>query len=133
MSSNRLILLRGLPGSGKSTFARFVYSLSDNILQREADVWFEIFNDGKFDPKKLGRAHQWCQEETLRCLKAGFTVIVSNTFTQEWEMEPYLKMAEELGIMAHVLTMNNHHGNKSVHNVPDETMQKMRQRFVPMI
>lgn len=56
-------------------------------------------------------------------------IFVSNTFTTEKEMKPYLKMAEESGYHVVSLIVENRHGNKSVHNVPEETMTKMRDRF----
>jgi len=59
----------------------------------------------------------------------GKEIVVSNTSTTEKEMEPYLKLAEKYDYKVVSLIVENRHGNKSVHNVPDETMEKMRNRF----
>jgi predicted kinase len=86
-----LILLRGLPGSGKSTLAK---SISDCYF--EADMWF-VQEDGtyKFDPLEIKKAHEWCQTIVNGKMSIGVSkVVVSNTFTQEWEMKPYYELAK---------------------------------------
>jgi predicted kinase len=126
----QLILIRGLPGSGKSTLARkIMYEQSYSIgLHIEADAFF-INNMGeyKFDPTRIKDAHAWCQAETEHALKKGASVIVSNTFTQLWEMQPYFEMAEKHGAKVVVYLCQ---GNfKNIHGVPDETIKKMKNRF----
>jgi hypothetical protein len=56
-------------------------------------------------------------------------VIVSNTFTQEWEMKPYYEMAEEYGYRVYSLIVENRHSGVNEHGVPDETLEKMENRF----
>jgi hypothetical protein len=56
-------------------------------------------------------------------------ISVSNTFTQEWEMETYFKLAEKYGYQVFSLIIENRHGNKNLHGVPDDTLQRMRDRF----
>lgn len=119
-----LILLRGLPGAGKSTLAEAL-----SYPSYEADDWFHLFNDGKFDGALLGAAHAWCQEQTRMSLKAGYSVIVSNTSTAEWEVDVYSKLADECGARLISLIVENRHGGESIHNVPSSTIDKMRERF----
>ena len=125
-----LFLIRGLPGSGKTTAARSIKELSDNkpwIIA--ADDWFRIFNRNQFEADKLPDAHEWCQTTTQRQLALGRTVIVHNTFTQQWEMQPYIDLADMMEIQCIILTANNHHNSKSVHDVPEATVEKMKQRW----
>jgi len=126
-----LILVRGVPGTGKSTLVR-----SGNLARQlnlfefdhfEADMYFDHGGLYKFDASKLPSAHGWCQAETYRALKEGRTVVVSNTFTTMKEMEPYIKMAEDLNLRLTIVTMKVEYG--SIHNVPEESMQRMRDRF----
>jgi phenolic acid decarboxylase len=56
-------------------------------------------------------------------------IVVSNTFTQGWEMEDYYKMAEELGYRVFSLIVENRHGGENIHTVPKETIKKMKDRF----
>jgi len=89
----QLILLRGLPGSGKSTVAK----LFDKALHFEADMYF-LDADGnyQFDASKIKNAHNWCRHSVMDAMKEGHPiVVVSNTFTQEWEMEVYYLLAED--------------------------------------
>lgn len=83
--------------------------------------------DYKFDFGKLHVAHQWCQSETKRYLQEGDSVIVSNTFTMLRELKPYFEIAKEFNIVPQVIVCQNEFGN--VHNVPEETMKRMKERF----
>jgi hypothetical protein len=56
-------------------------------------------------------------------------IVVSNTFTQEWEMEAYYLLAEEMGYTVFSLIVENRHGGKNVHGVPEEKLQAMKDRF----
>lgn len=128
-----MIILRGLPGSGKSTFAEWLVDGNryGGTTICCADEW--MVNSGgiyQFDPKKLGFCHKKAQEQAEHCCGEGYhTVIIANTNTKRDEMKPYLDIAEKYGYTVFVLTVNNMHGSKSVHNVPDESLQKMRDRF----
>ena len=129
-----LILLRGLPGSGKSTLAE---AIASELVICEADKYF-IDKDGNynFDANKLKDAHEWCRTRVEIFMSDNqaneqfyTTIVVSNTFTQEWEMKAYYELAEKYGYRVHSVIVENRHGNKSVHNVPDASMGNMRNRF----
>ena len=121
-----LFLLRGLPGSGKSTLAK---TLGGNHY--EADMYF-MTPSGKyeFNPASLRRAHEWCQDLVLMdMVKSEQRIVVSNTFTQEWEMKPYLDMAQARGYRVHTLIVENRHGGINEHGVPADKLEQMRNRF----
>jgi len=123
---NELIIIRGLCGAGKSTLAKkFV---DQGYLNYEADMYF-VHSDGtyKFDPTKLYQAHSWCQRKTRDTLENGISVVVSNTFTTKKEMKDYLTMAEELGAPVRVIKVIGNFQN--VHGVPEEALQRMRDRW----
>jgi hypothetical protein len=56
-------------------------------------------------------------------------IVVSNTFTQLWEMEPYLEMAKKHGYRVHTVVVENRHGGINIHQVPEEILDKMKTRF----
>lgn len=130
-----LILLRGLPGAGKSTTAKLLGAGGAGTAHFEADMYFMVDGEYKFDATKLKDAHQWCQSSVEHAMLLNktqghnSTIIVSNTFTQEWEMDAYYKLAEEWGYMVTSLIVENRHGGVNVHGVPDEVLDKMKQRF----
>jgi len=130
-----LYCLRGLPGSGKSTLARTLVH-SGSIC--EADQFFINQETGeyKFNPDEIKIAHQWCKDEVEDRMKRNQenpqyhpTIVVSNTFTQEWEMDAYFKLAEKYGYKVFSMIVENRHGGKNIHGVPDEKVEVMRNRF----
>ena len=126
----QLILLRGLPGSGKSTFAK-----SLGGIHIEADQYFMVKDEYKFDASQLKNAHNYCQSQTRAWMSHNGEqiktdkIIVSNTFTQEWEMEAYFEMAKEFGYQVVCLIVENRHGSSSIHSVPEEKIKQMKDRF----
>lgn len=128
---SHLILVRGLPGSGKTSFTDLINYFTKRIVAISADDYF-YDSDGNynFDASKLWRAHRSCESRTRQALQQGFAVMVHNTFTKTSEINPYKKIAEEEQCSFTSLIVENRHGNESIHGVPDETMEKMKKRFV---
>jgi len=132
-TQGELILLRGLPGSGKTTLAKIILQLrsTDEPEILSADDFFEDKEgDYNFDPTKLKEAHNYCQfrcSERMRQQKAR--IVVANTFTQEWEMDEYFKMAERYNYRVHTVVVENRHGNENVHGVPEDKLKQMKNRF----
>ena len=129
-----LTLVRGLPGSGKSTFANFIWN---DYSICEADKFF-VDKDGnyKFDATKLPEAHKWCREQVeIRMIDNIANpqyypeIVVSNTFTQEWEMAEYYKLAEKYGYTVFSIIVENRHGGVNEHGVPNDKLDAMRTRF----
>jgi hypothetical protein len=56
-------------------------------------------------------------------------IIVSNTFTQEWEMKPYYDIAEKYGYRVYSLIVENRHGGVNQHGVPSDKLEQMKNRF----
>jgi MoaA/NifB/PqqE/SkfB family radical SAM enzyme len=62
-------------------------------------------------------------------MQKRYNVVVSNTFTMEWEMDAYYELAKQYGYRVHSIIVENRHGNQSIHSVPSEAIQKMKNRF----
>ena len=131
-----LYIVRGLPGSGKSTFAKKL--VGSDFLVCEADKYFIDKETGeyKFDVSKIKDAHKYCHDLVETYMKDSLVndqfyreIAVSNTFTQEWEMKPYFELAEKYGYTVFVAIVENRHGGKNVHGVPDDKLEIMRNRF----
>lgn len=122
-----LVLLRGLPGSGKSTVA----GLFPEAPHYEADMYFtSLNNEYIFVPDKLKEAHNWCATQTQKAMVDNEpTIVVSNTFTQEWEMKRYYELAKMHGYRVVSMIVENRHGGQNVHGVPADKLQVMEDRF----
>jgi hypothetical protein len=126
-----LVIIRGLPGSGKNTKARQM--LSQDAIS--ADDYF--MHDGLylFDPKKLGAAHAYCQKAVADALAEGEDVAVANTFTQRWEIEPYIKIARGADCVLGIVDLfdggltDSELARRNLHGVPEAAIAAMRARY----
>jgi len=129
-----LYLTRGLPGSGKTTLAHQLTNLHSIC---EADKFFyDKEGNYNWDGDKLNEAHSWCVSEVkVRMMDNARNeqfypiIVVSNTFTMESEMEPYIELAKKYGYTVISLILENRHGSVSKHNVPIKSLNKMEQRL----
>jgi len=124
-----LVIVRGLPGTGKSTYARSL--IKDGFNHFEADMYFEIDGKYKFEPAKIKNAHNWCQRSTEYIMQNEGKVVVSNTFTQKWEVEPYLELAKKYGYKVSIKSLTKMYSN--IHNVPDNILEAMKERYEEII
>jgi predicted kinase len=119
-------IVRGCPNAGKSTFAKTLGG-----IHIEADQYF-VDADGNynFDGSKIKNAHAWCLDKVKTNMAVGRDkIVVSNTFTQEWEFQPYLELAKEYGYKTFTIIVENRHGNTNEHNVPEDKIEQMKNRF----
>jgi len=128
-----LYIVRGLPGSGKSTFAK---SIAKSYQVFEADQYFMKNGKYKFDPTKLKEAHHDCKQRVARRMRKSLfnliffrNIVVSNTFTQDWEMKFYRSFAKRYGYKVHTIIVENRHEGVNVHGVPEDKLQVMEDRF----
>jgi hypothetical protein len=74
-----------------------------------------------YDAKQIPLAHKWCFIETRKALESGENVVVTNTFTTAKELYSYFLFNPKV---------YKCEGNyKNTHNVPEEVIQKMRNRW----
>lgn len=119
-----LTLVRGLPGSGKSTYARGLLA-----LHFEADQFF-VYMNGKYeyDRNLIGVAHDWCFSNTVKALRCGYDCVVSNTFTTTWEMDRYFAIPGWIpDVEISLVEMRTHYG--TIHDVPEEKLKLMASRW----
>lgn len=118
----QLILIRGLPGAGKSTKASVLAEIGYRHF--EADMFFEVNGTYQYDARRIREAHDWCKQMTRQALARDENVVVSNTFTHVREMEPYFEMA------AGSIQVIEAKGKwENVHGVPAEMLDRMAARW----
>uniref|UniRef100_A0A336M3R0 CSON008121 protein n=1 Tax=Culicoides sonorensis TaxID=179676 RepID=A0A336M3R0_CULSO len=136
-----MILMRGLPGSGKSFLAKqlleqFNFDPRNHIFS--ADSFFiNVNGEYVYDQNKLTEAHEFCQSNALRKIREFWSpIIIDNTNIKLWNMYPYIRLAVQyrykLIIMEpatpwattpKTLTMKNQH------NVPKERIRQMMDNY----
>lgn len=125
-----LILLRGLPGSGKTTVAELLTANSGVMLAADDYFTNNFTGEYNFDPRKLYAAHSECWSRCETCMRNTVElIVVHNTFTTEKEMQDYFDLANIHGYTVHSLIVENRHGSDSIHDVPEKALQKMETRF----
>ncbi|ESO93933.1 hypothetical protein LOTGIDRAFT_96590, partial [Lottia gigantea] len=132
-----LVLLRGLPGSGKSYLAKYVYNLLGNGIVLSTDDYF--IKDGvyEYDPNELSTAHIWNKQRAINAMEARINpVIIDNTNTKVWEMKPYAKSAIQNNYCIVILEPDTHWKFKprelqarNTHGVNKENINKMKDRY----
>lgn len=126
-----LYLVRGLPGAGKTSFARSLIA-RERIFAAD-DYFYDQAGNYRFDVDRLWPAHRRCQSAVERAMHSGEDIAVTNTFTRYREMKPYYRLAEAHGYRVFSIIVENRHGNPSLHEVPDEDVERMRRRFNVML
>lgn len=127
MNKRIVVLFRGLPNSGKSTLSRLLTQVTF-----AADDYF-IDADGvyRYDPSFAREAHRQCITNTEVAMRHGLRIGVANTFTRQWEMQPYFDLAAKYGYTIFSVVVENRHENPTSngHDVPIEIVQAMHERF----
>jgi len=95
-----------------------------------ADDYFMVDDEYKFDAAKLGIAHKLCKEKVIKYMESNVEkIFLANTNTTEKEINPYFALAKKYNYRVVSLIVENRHKGSNVHNVPGETIEKMRNRF----
>lgn len=139
-----LVILRGLPGAGKTTLAKSLITIcgckgDPSLYIFSTDDYFYLNKRGvyMYDPTQLNDAHSSNQRRVYDALESSITpVIVDNTNLEVWEMRPYASMAVQRGYIIEILDVNTPWANnvnelvkKNIHGVPKNNIIRMQNRY----
>jgi len=131
VEDNHLLLLRGLPGSGKTELAKVLSEYGKYPIISVDDYFTDTISGVyQFNYKENYLAYKSCEDNTLAWMKKNIRlIIVHNTFTMEWEIQPYFKLASDYNYKLFIVTVENYHDNKNIHGVTQEQLSKMASKY----
>lgn len=127
-----LIILRGLPGAGKTTLAR-VLSENGKYPLFSVDDFFTDAKTGKYSFvfSKNHIAYRQCLQHCEKAMKENILkIILHNVFSMQWEMEPYFKLAKQYSYTLHITTVEKYHTHSNTHGITNEQIKKMAKKFM---
>ena len=130
-----VVINRGLPGSGKSTFIRHLQKVVGPVKVHSTDNYF-YGPDGvyHFDPSKLGEYHTLNLKHFIEDLDKGTRFVINdNTNLAPWESAEYVKAAKARGYKVIFVNFHPHpldfHLAHNVHGVPEDVLRHMLDKW----
>ncbi len=130
----KMIIVRGLPGSGKTYLTNFLYKYKKNtVILNNDDIWTDRNGNYLYTNKEWFRIGNEISIVKCRnaCQKNFENVVIDNPNTTWKEIEPYLALAKEYDYNVEVLEPNNEWSkdsdkclNKTLHSIPKEVIDK---------
>jgi predicted kinase len=125
-TANFILLLRGAPGAGKTTLAEKLETLG--LVAASPDEY--MFADGgSFDPKRFPRCASKTRAKVRQALMKGKSVVVHQTLTREFEITPYMEIAEEFQVPVFSVIVENRHESEHPKGMSKPEIQKYKDRF----
>lgn len=121
-----LFIIRGVSGSGKSSFADRLGGL---VLEND-QFFFDDNGNYSYDRSKLNHANAKCIEDMVSAMTRNESrIVIVGSLTTEEELQPYLNWATEYDYRVHVATVENWTGKTSTHNVSEDELAKQEEEY----
>jgi predicted kinase len=128
-------ILRGITGSGKTSFARVITArhIGKTAVHSTDDRFTE---DGiyRFDARKLEEHHKKNLAAFRKSLEESVPIVIcDNTNSRIWEYEPYVRASKEFGYALKIIVFPPPSIEialaRSTHDVPRAVIERMVRRF----
>lgn len=134
INDKHLIIMRGLPGSGKSTKAK---KLGIGGVVYSTDDFFDVNGQYVFDPTKLKEYHEKNQHRTELAMRKGISpIVIDNTNVFADHIKPYVKLGDMYGYKIKLELPDTEWAwdaeqlaNKNSHGVPKHAIDRMLNNF----
>ena len=134
------VILRGLPGSGKSTRAAELVKSGGAVVCSMDDYWTRGGRPYKRVPEKWKASQQFCEEQAAGAFKSGAPlVVIDNTNLKRSTVEHYTEMARQHGYEVRIETIGKFdkescklYAARGIHDVPLATVERMAEGFQPL-
>ncbi|NXP55642.1 N4BP2 protein, partial [Heliornis fulica] len=132
-----LVLLRGVPGSGKSYLARTLLEDNPGGIILSTDDYFYKHGQYHYDPDSVGLAHDWNRKRAKEAFEMRISpIIIDNTNIQAWEMKPYVTLAQQFKYKVMFREPDTwwkfkpkELERRNIHGVSKEKIKKMLERY----
>lgn len=123
----RLQIIRGLPGSGKTSLAMRHWP---RLLRLESDYFFEREGSYTYTDALNREACRWLLLTASRVMLAGFDFVVTGVFAAHTErLDKLVEFALESDYEVWIETLEANYGN--IHGVREDDLAAMQRDFPP--
>ena len=131
----KIFVLRGIPGSGKSTLTKEIVSKDGGAIVCSADDHFMKDGVYSFNPVELPQAHGACQRRFIAACQAAEpdVIIVDNTNLSVAEFAGYVNFGQAFGHDVEIITLMVDPAiaaARNIHGVPADRVNKMHEALV---
>lgn len=122
-----LIIVRGIPGAGKTTFAQLITDIKYICTADDYHI-----KNGKYEWKQenVAAAHKYCEQKCQILMKKQIPkIVVANTSVTEKELSIYYNLAQLYEYTVFSIIVENRHNGQNIHGVPNEKIIQMLKNF----